>query len=107
MMLDENSPLARALYPVIASLAGAVTALSFRPYKDMSPAQIAFAVFVGFSFAYFVGPWVIGVVLGKSNDIRLQGGVFYLLASGSNALIPMAVKWISRVFGSQTGEGAK
>ncbi len=58
------------------------------------------AVFVGFSFAYFVGPLVIGWIFGTGPiESRQLGGVYYLLASGSNALIPYAVKWISRVFG--------
>jgi hypothetical protein len=91
----------RLLFPIVASVAGAITALSFRPFKDMTKGQAVLAVFVGFSFAYFMGPFVVRVVLGESHDARLQGGIYYLMASGSNALIPLAVKWLGRVFGLQ------
>lgn len=90
----------RVLYPVVASLAGAVTALSFRPFKGMTKGEIGMALFVGASFAIFFGPWANHILFGDGlSDPRLQAGVYYLLASGSNALIPMAVKWLGRAFG--------
>lgn len=92
----------RILYPVAASLAGAITALSFRPWQSMSKGQITMALFIGVSFAIFFGPWAIHLLFGDGpGDPRLQAGAYYLMASGSNALIPMAVKWLARAFGFQ------
>jgi hypothetical protein len=103
----EDNPLMRWLWPLLASLAGAVTALSFRPFKKMSGIEIAMALFVGASFAWFVSPWVNHMIFGNGpTDIRVLGGVFYLMASGSNILIPFAIKWFSKVFGTQKEETA-
>lgn len=90
----------KALYPVMASLAGAITALSFRPFANMTKGEVTMALFVGASFAMFVGPWVVHMLPDSiTSDIRLQAGIFYLMASGSNALIPLGIKWIGRVTG--------
>lgn len=105
-MGDADGPLMKWLWPLLASLAGAVTALSFRPFKSMSPIDIGMAIFVGAAFAWFVSPWVCQVIFGNSPpDIRILGGVFYLMASGSNILMPFAIKWLRRLFGSQLTEG--
>lgn len=78
------------LYTTLGAAAGAVTALFFRPWQDMSRIQIAFAVFVGFSFSFFVSP----LLFRNISDQKVAGGIFYLMATGSNALIPLAVKWL-------------
>jgi hypothetical protein len=96
----------RWLWPFLASMAGAITALSFRPFKRMSPVDIAMALFVGTTFAWFVSPWANSIIFGKEPpDIRVLGAVFYLMASGSNILIPLAIKWLRKLFGSQLTEG--
>lgn len=87
-MVSEG--LAYLLYTTVAALAGAVTALTLRPYQDMNRTQIALAIFVGASFAFFVAP----LMFRNISDMRVAGGLFYLVATGSNALIPMAVKWL-------------
>lgn len=98
----EDNPLMKWLWPLIASLAGAVTALSFRPFKRMTRVEIGMALFVGASFAWFVAPWVNHMIFKEgATDVRVLGGVYYLMASGSNILIPFAIKWISKVFGTQ------
>jgi ABC-type uncharacterized transport system permease subunit len=84
----------------LASIAGAITALSFRPFTTMSWWEIALALFVGASFAFFVGPLVVRMMFGSSEpDMRIVGAILYLLATGSNALIPMAIRWLGRMFG--------
>ena len=99
-MIVYESPLVRLLYSVLASIAGAITALSFRPFKTMSRTEITLALFVGATFAMFVGPWVAFAMFGNGPvDIRLLGGLFYLMASGSNILIPLAVRKLSGLFG--------
>lgn len=84
----------------LASVAGAITALSFRPFSEMTRGEIALALFVGASFAFFVGPLVVRLMFGNAEpDMRIVGAVLYLLATGSNALIPRAVERLGRVFG--------
>jgi hypothetical protein len=106
-VFEQDSPLMRFLYPILASVAGAVTALSFRPFKGLTAGQIALAVFVGFSFAFFTGPLAVRAILGANPDARMQGVVYYLLASGQNALIPLAIKWLGRGAGFQAQEPEK
>jgi hypothetical protein len=100
-MMDDNQ-LLRWLWPVLASLAGAVTALSFRPYAKMSPIDIVMALCVGTTFALFVSPWVAHAAFGyEPPGIRVVGALYYLMASGSNVLIPFAIRWLKKFIGSQ------
>ena len=103
----EDHPLARLLWPFLAAIAGAITALSFRPFRNMTKGEISLALFVGFSFALFVAPLTAKLMFGDGPiDIRIMGGLFYLMASGSNILIPLAVRKLSAFFGAsaQTAE---
>lgn len=103
-MIDDN-PVFRWLWPLLASLAGAVTALSFRPFKRMAPTDIFMALFVGTTFAWFVAPWVAHAAFGFTPpSIRVVGAVYYLMASGSNILIPFAIRRLKTVFGAQPSE---
>ena len=104
-MIGPENPYLRIFWPVLASLAGAITALSFRPFKQMSRIEIVLALIVGTSFATFVGPLAAAWMFGEQPaDIRLLGGMFYLMASGSNILIPLAVKKVGSFFGIEKGE---
>ncbi len=104
-MNDPDGPIARYLWPLLASVAGAITALSFRPWDGMNRGEICMALFVGASFAYFVSPIALGLVFGSGPiDAKTLGGFYYIMASGSNALIPMAVRWLGRVFGTKEAE---
>lgn len=95
--MDIDGPLMRWLWPLLASLAGAVTALSFRPYRRMKAIDIAMTLFVGTSFAVFVGPWVGHMVFGNENpNFRVLGAILYLMATGSNILIPVLIKHLRR-----------
>lgn len=99
-MLDRPQAL---LWAFLASIAGAITALSFRPFKNMTKGEIFLALFVGASFAFFVGPWVVQLVLGDGPiDLRIAGGIFYLLASGSNVLVPIMIRKLSHFFGEKS-----
>ena len=99
--MNDDGIYTRFLWPLLASAAGAITALSFRPWRDMTPAQIVMALFVGASFAFFVSPLILNLIFGKGPvDARQLGAVYYVMATGSNALIPAAVKWLGlRAFG--------
>lgn len=96
-MPDQNI-VERFVWPLLASMAGSVTALSFSPYKTMARADICLSLAVGALFAYFVGPLIVGQIT-ASNDIHMQGAVYYTLASGSNVFIPMAIKKVKSLFG--------
>ncbi len=99
-MPEDSSPTAQFIWAILAALAGALTALSYRPFDEMTRAQIFFSVFVGASFAIFVGPWVVKLVFGTGpGDPRVIGGLYYLLATGANVFIPMLVKKLSGLLG--------
>jgi len=93
--MNDGSELNRLMWSLLSSVAGAITSLSFQSYKQMTRIEIAMSLFVAASFAFFVGP----LVLSNVSDARTAGAGLYLLATGSNVLIPRAVKWISGVFG--------
>jgi hypothetical protein len=96
----------RVLYPIVASIAGSITALGFRPFKEMAPIEIGMTLFIGAAFAYFCGPLAVKAAQSLTgDDVRLQGGIFYLLATGSNAFIPLAVRWGARTFGFRQEDG--
>lgn len=97
----------RWLWTILASIAGAVTALSFRPFKKLSAIEIGMSLFVGASFAMFVSPWVIQLAFGSNPvDVRIMGAIFYMMASGSNILIPFLIQKIGANFGFKD-EGPK
>lgn len=76
--------------------------MSFRPFAEMRAGEIILSLFVGASFAIFVGPWVVRMVFGAAPmDIRILGGIFYLMASGSNVLIPLLVRRLSGLVGAE------
>ncbi len=94
----------RTAYIGMAALAGAVTAPAFKSWRAMSPMEIILTLIVGASFAIFVVPLILTFVLGVNEaDTRLVAGITYIAASGSNTLLPMAIRWLGRVFG-QTEE---
>lgn len=99
-MEEHGGILARFIYPLLASLAGSITSLYFRPFKDMEKKDIYVSVFVGMSFAYFLGPWATNLIFGKGPvDYQLQGGLYYLMATGSNVFIPLAIKKFAGLLG--------
>ncbi len=100
--MNEHGAISAFLWAILASVAGALTALSYRPFEKMTKAEIFFSVFVGASFAIFVGPWVVKLVFGADPiDLRLQGALYYLLATGSNVLVPLLVRKLSGFFGTE------
>ena len=107
-MWDAEGPVMRWLWPALASLAGAITALSFRPFRQMTPGEIAMTLFVAASFSWFVSPWVVHTLFGGDlTNERVLGLVFYVMASGSNYLIPFAVRWLGKPFGAHGEESRK
>lgn len=102
-MFGDDSPFMRAVYLFTAATAGAITALSVRPFKGLTRVEIIAALFVGTTAAVFLGPVVVQAILGREADLRLQAAIFYIIATGNNAFIPAAVKWTLRL--SPFGKG--
>lgn len=100
--MKEQSAFSAVFYPLLASFAGAVTALSFRAFRDMTKAEIFMTLFVGASFAFFMGPWITTMVFGNGPiNLRLQGALYYLLASGSHIFIPLVWRKLTLFVGTK------
>jgi len=100
--VNSENPYGIWLYTILASLAGALTALSFRPFATMTRAEIFLSLAAGASFAFFVGPWFARMIFGNSPvDLRVMGALLYMMGTASNVLIPLTVKRISALVGSQ------
>ena len=92
-MPDDSGP--QFVWTMMAALAGAITAMSYRPFRGMSTMDVLLALFVGASFAIFAGPWFVKMIFGEGHqDARLVGALYYGLASGSNVIIPAFVRWL-------------
>lgn len=99
--MPENDFL-KFLYVGLAAIAGAVTALSFTKWRELTRMEIGLTLFVGFSFAIFVTPWLAHVAFGlDTSDPKAIAGLTYAFASGSNSILPVIIRKIHRSF---TGE---
>jgi hypothetical protein len=101
MMLpnDDNSYM-QSVWLIVASLAGAITAQIWQPWKDMGPGKVALTIFAGTTFGYYVFP----VFFAHVSDQKMAGGLTYLMASSWNLLLPVLLK---RVFGTGDAGGGK
>lgn len=100
--MDSHNPLVWA-WLVLASLAGAVTSIAFRPYKDMTWRDILLAFVVSSTFAIFVGSaiaeWVAVKLLGGGQiNLRVYGAVMWFMAAAAYFIIPVlfarAKRWV-------------
>lgn len=99
--MDEQQVFLRYGYLVLAAMAGAITALSFSRWSELSKAEIGITLFAGFSFAVFVTPWAAESLLGMDdNNVRGVAALTYILGSGSNILLPMFIRWTGKAFGN-------
>lgn len=86
------------VYLCLAALAGAITALSFPKFKPLTVRERIMMVFVGFVFAIFVGPLIVGWVLPSERaDSKVVGALYYLIAAGSYWLIPWSIEKVTGV----------
>ena len=104
--MNGPSDHARFAYGAVAALAGAVTALSFLPWKTMRWAEIAMTLFVGSAFATFGVPYLVGNIGGiELNDMRTLCFFTYIGATGANVFLPIIIRggkrWLEKVFGSE------
>lgn len=91
----------RDLWIGLAAVAGGVTALSFREWKQMRRAEILMVLFVGAAFAIFVAPWVAHAIFRLPvSDTRGTAAIVYIMGSGSNALLPWIITRFKRLWGN-------
>lgn len=105
MRVDEHSTILRFGYVALAAVSGALTALGFVKWKDMSRSELWLTLVGGFSFAIFVTPWIAHewFSVAESNT-RALAALTYVFGSGSNILLPTIIRAIKRLLG--TGEAA-
>jgi hypothetical protein len=97
--MDDQGFSIRA-YVWLAAVGGAITALAFRPWQKMTKPEIALTLFVGFSFSVFCTPWFAHEIAGfAESDTRALAALTYIFASGSNILLPVAIRFVTRAFG--------
>ncbi|WIW88947.1 hypothetical protein K3M67_02915 [Sphingobium sp. V4] len=101
----NTEPFSAIAYTIMAALAGAVTALAFRPWKKMTGMEIGLTLFVGFSFAIFVSPWVAhSIIKVPAAEPRAASFITYIMGAGSNILLPRLIQLIERLLGTK-GDG--
>lgn len=84
----------------LASIAGAVTAMSFQQYKDLTWRERSMLVFVGIVFAVFVGPLIVGWLFGAEKpDSKIVGASYYIIAMSANVIIPKLLKAVEALAG--------
>lgn len=83
-------------YIGLAAVAGAVTALSFRGWKEMTRTEIVLTLFVSASFSVFVVPWLAYSYFGPTPDIRALAFAIYVGGSGANTFLPLIFRWFSK-----------
>ena len=96
------------LWASLATLSGAISSISLRPYKEMSKAQIAMAFTVSSTFAMFVGSfvaeWVARRFFGPGPiNLRAFGAVMWFMAAASHFLLPVMISRAKR-FADAFGE---
>lgn len=83
---------------VMSAIAATVTSLAQMRYKEMTWADIGFALFSGFGFAVFFMPYV-AVKMGISpDDIRATNAIVYIGGTGWNILMPFAILKLRQAF---------
>ena len=97
--MEGEGAMMKIAYTLLAAFAGAVTALAFMKWKQMTWPEIVLTIFVGFAFAVFVTPWLARYMFGSNIDVQTLSGLTYITASGSNTLLPMLIRWLRRSFG--------
>lgn len=103
-MIDSDGPTAR-LYLFMAAIAGSVSSLSMRKYRDMSAVDIVLSLFVGGAFAIFVTPLILGPTVGVGAvTTEKVAGITYVMACGWNILMPFAIAKIRSMFGGAGDE---
>lgn len=100
--MTDHGDHANLAYTGMAAIAGAITALSFMKWREMSWPEVGMTIFVGAAFALFAVPFIAADWLGMDiNNLRAICGVTYLGATGSNILIPIAIRRLRGAIGGE------
>jgi hypothetical protein len=100
--MTDHGDHARLVYTGMAAVAGAITALSFMKWREMSWPEVMLTIFVGAAFALFAVPWIAADWAGMDlENLRAICGVTYLGATGSNILIPVAIRRFRAAVGGE------
>lgn len=83
------------LWGVIGSFAGGMTSLYFQPWKTWGWGQIIWWVLIATAFAFFVAPMIFSSI----RDQKISGGIYYLMATGTSVLLPLAVRQLQKMMG--------
>lgn len=113
--MDNNNSALMWLWMTLATLGGAITSISLRPYKEMTRPEIILAFFVSSTFAMFVGSvaaevvarWAAKYLGGAPVNLRVYGAVMWFMAASAHFLLPVAIGRAKRfisAFGTQPGE---
>jgi hypothetical protein len=98
--MNEQQNWGHLAYAAMATLAGAITALSFLDWKKLSWAEIAMTLFVGSAFAWFCVPYLIGDRWGISLENRRTLCFYmYMGATSANIFIPLIIRKAKKQFG--------
>lgn len=97
MITDPDSGTAR-IYLLMAAVAGSVSSLSMRKYREMSAVEIAISLFVGATFAIFVTPLILGPTVGADVETQKVAGITYVMATGWNILMPFAISRVKALW---------
>lgn len=98
--MNEQHDYAGVAYAAMATVAGAITALSFLDWKRLSWAEIAMTLFVGSAFATFCIPYLIGDRWGIDlTNKRAICFFMYIGATGSNIFIPLLIRKGKKMLG--------
>lgn len=95
--MNEHSPMLAWLWPLLAALSGALTALALPQYRTLTTWGRIAVVFTGFVFAVFVGPLVVRWWFkGEDADSQAVGALYYLMSVTAMVVLPKVIDTISR-----------
>lgn len=90
------------VYIALAAMAGAVTSLSFMPWKRMSWPEIALTLFAGSTFSVFLVPWLAADWAHMDiTNLRAICGVVYAGGLSSHAIMPLVIRKAKSLFGAE------
>lgn len=97
--MNDNNSILVWLWVTLATLGGAISSMSLRPYKDMSRSDIVlafivsstFAMFMGYPLAEFIARWSAKWLGGGPVNMHVLGGGMWFMAMSAHFLIPVAI----------------
>lgn len=99
-----ESEMIEKLWVAAAALAGSIVSLAFDAQQTLALKGKIFTIFVGFTFAVFVGPVIVRAVFGpQPADSQLVGALYFFMSASSMTLLPMLLKTFSNRISSTVG----